>query len=247
MAAPATPTGLTATVYGSDAIGAAWNSSAGATGYRLYRSLDDVDYTIVMDALEILCYLYNLKGDTTYYFKVSAYNDDGESALSSSVNVTTEGEDSEYMFMPSGIIRLWDLNHVPRKAIALKGYCLYSPGGDIRCSDIKFDGLQLGRIPAIIDDGDSPYQLDDNDTVILVDATNDDVELLLPGDGDDGGDYGRVYFIKRIDSSGNSVDITPDGSDTIDGAASYSLSSQYEYVNLVYALSGGHWFIFGAT
>ena len=55
--------------------------AAGATSYRLYQSTDGVNFdqgTIYPSASTLL---YNLSTDTTYFFKVSAVNGNGESSL----------------------------------------------------------------------------------------------------------------------------------------------------------------------
>ena len=54
---------------------------------------------------------------------------------------------------------------------------------------------------------------------------------------------GRVYIIKKVDSSGNAVTVTPSGGQTIDGAANYSLASQYKYVSLI--SNGANWLVIG--
>ena len=50
---------------------------------------------------------------------------------------------------------------------------------------------------------------------------------------------GRVYVVKKIDSSGNAVTVDADGSETIDGAASYSLAVQWATVTVI--SNGTNW------
>lgn len=52
---------------------------------------------------------------------------------------------------------------------------------------------------------------------------------------------GRIYTIKKIDSSGNAVTIGTTSSQTIDGSTTYALSSQYKYVTVV--SNGTNWLI----
>lgn len=53
---------------------------------------------------------------------------------------------------------------------------------------------------------------------------------------------GRIFIIKKADSSGNAITISRAGSDTIDGATSYSLSAQYQSVTLI-ADGGTGWMV----
>ena len=80
----------------------------------------------------------------------------------------------------------------------------------------------------------------DNVRVILVDASSSEVEISLP---DIDTSTNKCYTIKKTDSSSNSVVITPDGSDTIDGESSISLTLQYQYVTII--CEGTAWFIIG--
>ena len=95
MSAPATPANLSIDVIASNMLNLSWDNVAGETGFYLYRSLDDVTYNILvaLDA-DVLAYWDDaVDFSTQYYYKVSAYNNDGESALSSSVNTTTLAKD----------------------------------------------------------------------------------------------------------------------------------------------------------
>lgn len=52
---------------------------------------------------------------------------------------------------------------------------------------------------------------------------------------------GKVYTFKKLDSSANAVTILPNGSDTIEATASYSLTGQY--TSLTIGNNGLHWYI----
>lgn len=68
------------------------------------------------------------------------------------------------------------------------------------------------------------------DQIILVDATAGAVTVTL----DAATAFGKKeIFIKKIDSSANAATITAAGTDTIDGAASISLATQYASADLV--------------
>jgi fibronectin type 3 domain-containing protein len=77
----------------SSSITVLWDEVGGASGYKVYRSsTDQDDYTqIGSDITEATSYTDDtgLSSNTTYYYKVSAYNDNGEGAQSESDSATT--------------------------------------------------------------------------------------------------------------------------------------------------------------
>jgi hypothetical protein len=79
----------------------------------------------------------------------------------------------------------------------------------------------------------------DNDTYFTMDASAGARTFTLPAASSAGSGF-RVRF-KKIDSSSNAVTITPNGSDTIDGASSLSLSSQYSFATIV--SNGTTWYV----
>lgn len=90
---------------------------------------------------------------------------------------------------------------------------------------------------ATITNADSPYSL--AVYTLYVDASSGNVEVDLPSAT---GSAGKVYEIMKTDSSVNTVTIDPGMSHTINGAASKTLSTQYEAVRL--RSNGVNWFIF---
>jgi hypothetical protein len=76
-----------------------------------------------------------------------------------------------------------------------------------------------------------------NDEVILADATAGPLTITLPS----ASDAGVRLSIKKIDSSANAVTVSPASGQTIEGAASVSLTTQYAGVVLV-AGGGGVWY-----
>jgi len=74
--------------------------------------------------------------------------------------------------------------------------------------------------------------------IVLVDASSGNKTITLP---DASTCSGRQYIIKKIDSSSNSVVITPQSGQTIDGQASISINMQYAIVRVV--SNGSNWFI----
>ena len=88
---PSTPTGVWAGVASENSIWVGWSSVTGATGYVVYRSSSaSGTYRDVGDVTTNSYTDTGLTANTTYYYKVSAYNSTGEeSAQSSSVSATT--------------------------------------------------------------------------------------------------------------------------------------------------------------
>ena len=82
------------------------------------------------------------------------------------------------------------------------------------------------------------YTMSVDDSVVLVDASGGARTVTLKPAREC--EQKRIT-IKKIDSSGNAVTIDADGSETIDGAATKSLASQYNYIELV--AEGGAWWI----
>jgi fibronectin type 3 domain-containing protein len=95
--APAAPSTPKVTDKASNYIAISWSSVSGANGYRVYRSLKpspDSSYTLVKDQVpQASPYYtdYNVKADTPYYYKVTAYTTAaGEGSRSPYVSVRTE-------------------------------------------------------------------------------------------------------------------------------------------------------------
>lgn len=72
------------------------------------------------------------------------------------------------------------------------------------------------------------------------DATSGSMTINLPTAA---GITSRVYIIKKIDSSSNTVTIDPNSTETIEGDSTYVLSAQWDYVRLV--SNGTNWEVIG--
>jgi hypothetical protein len=71
--------------------------------------------------------------------------------------------------------------------------------------------------------------LNDTHTTVLVDATAGGVLIALPtAAGAFSGGIGRVYNVKKVDASANTVTVDGNGSETIDGAATQVLTTQWQ-------------------
>mgnify|MGYP000010468069 CR=1 FL=1 len=81
--------------------------------------------------------------------------------------------------------------------------------------------------------------LGENDGFVLVSAAAGAVVLTLPAAA---GAAGRVYTVKKIDASVNAVIIDPAGLETIDGATSKSITTQW--ASLTFQSNGTAWFAF---
>jgi fibronectin type 3 domain-containing protein len=89
--APSAPTGVTATAQSSSSISVSWNSVSGASGYRVYRATSSSgSYAQIASPTTTSYTNTGLSVSTTYYYKVSAYNSDGESSQSSAVSAKTQ-------------------------------------------------------------------------------------------------------------------------------------------------------------
>ena len=87
---PATPTGVTAFVTSLNDIIIIWSPVSGATGYRVYRSTSvSGTFSRVGDVSTTSFSNTGLNADAMYFYRVSAYNSDGESTQSSSVSART--------------------------------------------------------------------------------------------------------------------------------------------------------------
>ncbi len=94
--APSTPSNLNATANGSTAINLSWTAVSGATGYDLYRGTSaDGTFALVgseptVSSGSTVTYADSgLTAGTTYFYKITSLNADGESAPSAAVQVAT--------------------------------------------------------------------------------------------------------------------------------------------------------------
>lgn len=76
------------------------------------------------------------------------------------------------------------------------------------------------------------------DYLIVADAAGGAITMTLPPAALV---PGRIYTFKRINSGANAVVVDPSGAETIDGAATYTLSAQWNSVTIMN--NGIAWFI----
>jgi lysophospholipase L1-like esterase len=96
---PAAPTGLTAVSSGTDKIDLNWTASTEATGYNIYRSASENDVYTKINSTTGSAITYSDTGlapETDYYYKVTAVNASGESAMSPSAKATTTAGQKDF-------------------------------------------------------------------------------------------------------------------------------------------------------
>jgi hypothetical protein len=86
----------------------------------------------------------------------------------------------------------------------------------------------------------SSTSLGDSHSTILCSAATGAITITLPVIS---GRVRRIYTIKKIDSSGNSVTITPNSGDTVEGSSSYSISTLNAAITI--QCYGSNWYIIG--
>lgn len=80
--------------------------------------------------------------------------------------------------------------------------------------------------------------LDGTYYVVLCNASSAAFTITLPASSSNGG---KIYNIKKTDSSGNAVTIDGNASETIDGDATKTLNLQYESITII--CDGSNWHI----
>lgn len=80
----------------------------------------------------------------------------------------------------------------------------------------------------------SSYTLKSEDGYVRANAASNAITIALPKAVGNG----RLVTVKKIDSSGNTVTLDADGTETIDGATTKVLSSQYDSIQILDAASG---------
>jgi fibronectin type 3 domain-containing protein len=103
IVAPPTPTGVMASA-GDASVAISWSASSGATGYNVYRSTSTGTETLLKSDVQGTTFSdTGLTNSTTYFYKVSAINGAGESALSSEVSATPQASPPAAPPTPTGL------------------------------------------------------------------------------------------------------------------------------------------------
>lgn len=85
----------------------------------------------------------------------------------------------------------------------------------------------------------SAFTVDGNSFLYPCDATGGAFAATLPPSTSS--NVGQKLAFKRLNAGANAVTVTASGTDTIDGAATYALGSQYAFTTIV-SDGAGHWY-----
>jgi hypothetical protein len=120
-------------------------------------------------------------------------------------------------------------------AVNIAGGAGYGTGtkGVVTASRLRADGFSTAIVSKSAD-----YTLTADDGTVEVDASGAARTMTLPAVS---AAAGRIYVIKKTDSSGNAVTVDPNASETIDGAATVSLASQYSTIIVQANAAGTAW------
>lgn len=86
----------------------------------------------------------------------------------------------------------------------------------------------------------SPVNVQTNQYAIVCDCTSEAITVNLPAAADADATR-KVFVIKKVDSSANAVTIDANGTETIDGSETYTLSNQWDTVTVL--SDGTQWLI----
>jgi len=111
-------------------------------------------------------------------------------------------------------------------------------GGSYASKRVAFQTLKSNVKNVSVQSKTEAYTLTGSDDTVLADASGGAFTLTLPSASTV---TGRVYHIKKTDSSGNAVTIDGNGAETIDGETSLDISFQYVSVTIV--SDGSNWYI----
>jgi hypothetical protein len=88
-----------------------------------------------------------------------------------------------------------------------------------------------------ITNGDSPYTLTNATRTLFCDTTEGSISVNLPTAANNNG---KIFEVIKTDATVNGITVNADGSETINGAASAGLTTQYEVLKIV--SNGSNWY-----
>lgn len=106
-------------------------------------------------------------------------------------------------------------------------------------AEVKDNSITEAKLNRTVDAWTAATGIASSD-VTLINATSNSVVLTLPENGGTIGE-GRIMVVKRTDNSANTVTISRQTADTIDGATSVQLYHRYE--TMTFVSDGADWFI----
>lgn len=114
---------------------------------------------------------------------------------------------------------------------------LYATGNSAYVQGLQSNGGNFFRVDNVTTDitaGLSQYWFN-------VDATGGNITITLPAASTSfGSGMGIKYYFRRVDNSGNTITVSRAGSDTINGATSFTIAAQYQ-VNGLQCISTSTW------
>lgn len=114
--------------------------------------------------------------------------------------------------------------------IFVNGYWVQLP-----LNNVEFNG----SLNYTIEDATASVTLASASNYVFADASSADIVVNLPAAAT--AKSGRLYNIKKTDSSANKVTVDGDGSETIDGDTTFEILQQDESVTIV--CDGSNWYI----
>lgn len=88
---PSAVSGLNVSNVSDKSISLTWSPSTGATGYKIYRSLNPTTGFTMIDTSQVTSYINDgLTSGVTYYYKIVSYNAGGDSVASSIIGQKTK-------------------------------------------------------------------------------------------------------------------------------------------------------------
>lgn len=118
-------------------------------------------------------------------------------------------------------VTIQGLTAYPTSVALINGNCVEPP--------------RTGQVPFFSKSANYTLQQSDHDRTLGVNATSGNITITLPAVGC----VGCKFTIKKTDATSNDVIVTRASSATIDGATTYTLGSQYNYVTIV--ADGTNW------
>ncbi len=136
--APDAPVALEATAITQTGFTAHWQAADNADGYLLYVSDDDFATQLEgYNGLEVTALEHDITGlepETTYQYRLKAYNDDGESGFSNIIEVTTDDTDTWVNTVAEANISIYPnpaQNHLTIKGLVSNSLVtVFSVGGE---------------------------------------------------------------------------------------------------------------------
>ena len=232
---PDTPTGLTCQWVSSSQIDLSWDASSGADGYNVYRcaGASCTPTALVHNESSASWSDTGLTSNTTYRYRLTAYNEAGESGYSSIVTYSTHNLEVAWhkTFGGSNYDRAYSVQQTSDGGYIIAGYTNSYGGGGVKVWLIKTDSSGNEAWNQIF--GGSSH-----DQARSVQQTSDGGYIIAGATDSFGASQQDVRLIKT-DSSGNEMWNKTFGGSYYDGAYSVQQTSDGGYTVAGYTESYG--------